>query len=415
MKKFIICLFTVFSFVSVSHVFAASIFELTVTSQGQTYKRDFGSAEELINGLDEDEIRLSIQNYTNVSYAAATLNFRGLPITLTYTANSTKLTLDIPSIGVYETFTGTTRDNSVDLLEDWFQKEGGSALTRLMQELAASTANDPIAGNPKSLMASMASTNYNRGFTSRTSEIQPREIEAGESNANLAGLGFEFGYYEQGDLNGQSYQLPLSYTVRSNTDPRRQLTFNLPITVTEIDGARSYSLGIGAGLTWPMNKQWALTPAIDYGLVGSVDLGSVGQILSGSLTSAYVMDIGKYKLNIGNMAGYYKTLKFSYADYSFDPDIQNTILRNGVMLAIPTDKMKKNTILELFVVDTRFFGSDLFIDQYNEFGFSFGFRKVERKTFKEKIRNYLRDLRVGATYLYSNESKGFSVNFGYTF
>lgn len=415
MKKFLVCFISIIALIGNSGVFAESIFELEVISEEQTYSQNFSSVEDLIDGLDEYEIRRQISAYTETSFASATLNFRGLPMSVTYTENSNQLTLSIPSIDLYETFTGTTRDDSVDLLKDWFEEDGGDALTDLMQELAASTPNDPIAGNPKSLMSTLVSSNFDRGFTSKTSEIQSQTTDASESNGNIAGVGFEFGFYEQGDISGQSYQVPLSYTIRSNADPRRQLTFNMPITITEIDGAQSYSMGFGTGLTWPINKQWALTPAIDYGFVGSIELGSVGQILAGSLTSAYTFDINKYKINIGNMLGYYKTLTFSYGDYSFDPDIKNTVLRNGVMIAIPTEKIRKNTYLELFVIDTRFFGTELYIDQYNEFGFSFGSKKVVRKTVKDKIKNYLRDLRVGATYLYASESKGFSINFGYTF
>jgi len=75
----------------------------------------------------------------------------------------------------------------------------------------------------------------------------------------------------------------------------------------------------------------------------------------------------------------------------------------------------KNSALELFFADTRYFGSALFIDNYQEIGFAYGFNKTERKTIEDKIKNCLKDLRGGATYLYSNESQGYTVNFGYTF
>ena len=182
-----------------------------------------------------------------------------------------------------------------------------------------------------------------------------------------------------------------------------------------MEGAYSYAVGLGGGLTLPINDRWALTPALDYGFMGSLELGSVGQIIAPSLTSSFILPIRNFKLNIGNMLGYYKSLEISYGDYSVDPGIQNTVLRNGLMLFISTEKFRKNTGIELFITDTRFFGNELHIDQYNEIGFSFGSKKIVRKTVKGMIKNYLRDLRAGVTYTFSSDSSGFSFNFGYTF
>jgi len=371
----------------------------------------------MINNLDTDAIESQISNYTETSAASGTLNFRGLEINVSVPANSNAITLEIPSIDVSETFTGATRDASVDDLEEWLQKEAGDVLTQIMQELAATSATDPIAGSPNSLESTMTSGSYERGFTSATTELEPRTIEAGagEKNGNLAGVGFEFGYFEVGDAKGQSYRVPLSYTIRSNTNANKKFTISMPITVTELEGAYSYAVGLGGGLTWPINDRWAITPALDWGFMGSIDLGAVGQILAPSITSSYTWPIRNMKLSMGNMLGQYESMKISYGDYSFDPGISNTVLRNGLMLYIPTDKFRKNTGIEVFVTDTRFFGNELHIDAYNEIGFSWGSKKIRRKTIKGIIKNYLRDLRAGLTFTFSEDSSGISFNFGYTF
>ena len=183
----------------------------------------------MINNLDTDAIESQISNYTETSAASGTLNFRGLEINVSVPANSNAITLEIPSIDVSETFTGATRDASVDDLEEWLQKEAGDVLTQIMQELAATSATDPIAGSPNSLESTMTSGSYERGFTSATTELEPRTIEAGagEKNGNLAGVGFEFGYFEVGDAKGQSYRVPLSYTIRSNTNANKKFTISI--------------------------------------------------------------------------------------------------------------------------------------------------------------------------------------------
>lgn len=398
-------------------LFAASIFDLTVTSEGSVFQESYNKVADLINGIDEDNIKRQIPNYTDQSSALVAANFRGLPISLTFPQNSTQLTLRIPAIHVQETFTGATRDDSIDKLEDWFKKTGGDALTRLMQELAASTPNDPIAGNPNSLMAHMVHSDYGDGFTDNVSNIgQIAEIntEGSTSNINLVGLGARFGSYRHGDLDSRHMTLPLSYTVQFDGSPN-ELSLKVPVVATEVDGAKAYNLGLGVGFGWQLSERWRITPAVNYAVVASSDLGSVGQVISGSLTSAYQFKIDNTKLYLGNMLGYYRTLKFSSNDYSFDPDISNTVVRNGMLWAVPTPDIMAKTTLELFLIDTRYFGSDLYIDQYNEVGFSFGFNKTRRNTMRSTIKNYLDDFRVGITYLYSDHSKGFTVNLGYRF
>ncbi len=394
---------------------SAAIFDLTVESGGQTFQESYDKAEDLINGIDESYIRERITGYTDTSAVSAQLNFRGVPISLTFQTNSTQLTLNIPSIGVQEVFTGATRDDSADQLEDWFKKNGGAALTQLTQELVASTPNDPIAGNPNSLMSYLVHTDYGNGLSPHVST--PETVMGSSTdvtNANLIGIGARFGAYRQGDMDSQHLSIPLSYTFRMD-DSDNTLNIRMPLVMTEVDGARAYNVGLGLGFGWRLTDRWAITPAINYAAVASADLGSVSQIVSSSITSAYQFKIGKSTLNIGNMLGHYKTLKFSSNDYSFDPDLANTVTRNGLMWSIPTPELWKKTTLQLFITDTRFFGSELYIDQYNEIGFSFGFSKNKRKAGGSRIKNYLSDLQIGVTYLHANDSKGFSLNFGYKF
>lgn len=418
MKKFVI--FFVFVFwgmvIFLDNAFAASIFDLTLTSEGSGFTENYSQVEDLIDGFDQDYIKTRIPGYTDTSAASARANFRGVPIDLNFTSQSTELILKIPSIGVNESFKGATRDDSVDLLEEWFKSEGGDALTRLMKELVATTPNDPIAGNPNSLMGHIVQSDFESAFTSNVSnlkQVAQIKTDSGE-NSNLIGIGARFGSYRQGNMDSQHVSVPISYTVRFDNSLNK-LKFNLPLTITEVDGAKSYNLGLGIGFGWHLTDKWELTPAVGYSAVASADLGSVGQIASGSLTSAYTFDLGKCDLSMGNMVGYYKTLKFTHDDYSFDPDIANTVFRNGFMLSVPTSNFINRTALEIFITDTRYFGSDLYIDNYNEMGFSFGYTKTQRKTLASKIKNYLKDIRVGLTYLYSDNSKGVSGNVGYTF
>lgn len=416
--------------------YARSIFEIEVTSEGQSYTESFDNMWDFIHGLDTDEISGNLSRYNDRSAASASLDIRGLSAFANFNKNSPVLYFDIPSIKIHEVFRGSTRDESADLFQDWLKENGNNTISKLMRGFAAETPNDPIAGNPHSLMGIMVGNDFNRAFSSNTSEIELRSEKQSEDKpseesktseapkeiiySNLIAIDPRVGSLRQGGVDNRQFTLPLAYTVRFNSDPRYQLKFSMPITWVEVDGANSYSAGLGVGFTIPVTDQWSLTPGVSYGAVGSVDLASLSQIASGALTSTYSIPIKKYTVKIGNMGGYYKTVPFPFTisgfDVSnFDPELSNTVFRNGVMFSVPTEQLIKNTELELFFTDTRYFGSTLYIDNYEEVGFSYGFKKTERKTVKEKIKNCLNDFRGGATYLFSGESHGYSFNLGYTF
>jgi len=392
----------------------AGLFDLTVESGGDSYSLNFSKVEDLFDNFDVEKIAPYFPGFDeNTSGADLTINFRGLPATLTIAPNSNKYILSIPSAGVYEEFDGADRDESSEKLEDWFKKDGQGALTKVMQKLASDTPSDPIAGNPSSLMSRMSSMDYDMAVSPESSVVEINAQQAPELNANLISVFAKYSNYTVNGVKSKEYALPLAYTIRFNGS-KNTLAIRLPMSQVTVEDSTAYNLGLGLALGYQVNDDWRLTPAIGYGAVGSIDLGSVGQIISGSVTSSYIFHISKYDLTLGNMAGYYKTIPFSRDEYDIDPDIKNTVFRNGLRLSVPFGEAK-TTSLELFVTDTRYFGSDLYIDQYNEVGFSYGFTKVTVKEKDGKTKGYLRSLRGGLTYMTADDADGFTFNLGWSF
>jgi hypothetical protein len=130
-------------------------------------------------------------------------------------------------------------------------------------------------------------------------------------------------------------------------------------------------------------------------------------MVSGSLTSSYVINRDGYDIAIGNMVGYYQTLKAQAGDFSYDPGIKNTIFRNGVMLSQPINAFGKGMSIEYSLIDTRFTGDALYTDGYDEIGITLGTNKSANSA-----RSYLR---AGVSYLTSSTAKGFTANLGYWF
>jgi hypothetical protein len=404
------------------------LFGATICSDGDGYDEvnySGNSVEGLIDQLDGDELRGRFPGFnedTNNAFFWASL--RGLPIYAAFPnekgkGDETALVFNVPALDICEVWgkedpgfcqnrhgdklqttphkSGNSRDANKDSLKDYLKKEG----SQILAELVKVSPVDPIAGNPASQQTQMITDEYEAGT-------------GGRSASPIAGLGIgaQFGQFTQGGYDISVYTLPLSYKMPLGKD--HELLFRLPLSYTDVSGAKSYKVTLGISYRRYLTKAWSLTPSVSYGVAGSRELGSLAQSVSTSLTSNYVLPLkSKYEVSISNMLGYYKTLPFKIQDYDVDLGITNTILRNGVSLSIPLGmKLSGSELsLETFFVDTRFYGSELYTDQFNEIGFSIGPRMARKGTtsFSGQI------FGVGLTYLRSENDHAFNFNVGYRF
>lgn len=365
----------------------------------------FTTVDELRAGLETSGLEQIFAGYDGTQRARAWVNYTGLPMeaqfsNLGFEGEGARLLYRVPSIGIDEVFQGENRDDSIAQLVEYLKKNSG----RIFKKLAEVSPSSPIAGNPNSLMSRMASGAFNSAFTPFASnKTTPDEEKAAPG---LAGVGFGFGSYSGSGIATRAYTIPLSYTYRSTLDPRRQLSINVPLTFSDIEGAYSYTGNLGVSYRFPVNDFWALTPSVNYGAVYSDDLGSAGQILSGAVTSALYFDVDFAELTIGNMVGYFATLNLPFGEYEGNPELRNWVFRNGVMLSRQFDLGGTKT-LDFYFVDTRYAGSDLY-DQYtDEVGLAIGTNRSASSS-----RSYFRGS-VG--YLFGQRSHGWSFNIGYWF
>jgi hypothetical protein len=376
----------------------------------QTPSLGFATVDDLFQKSTGNGLTQVNSSYTNTSASVIRFGYRGLPMALTTTAGSPIIVLSIPDLNESISFNSAlrTRDANVEDVKTYLKNSGGDILNRLQQLLAKKSPIDPVAGNPSSMQSRMVADDFDRSFSQFASNIRSAAEAGGEPTNNLIGIGLGFGSFTQGGLTSNVTTLPLSYTFRRDMDPRRQLTIYAPITVTEVAGAKSYGINLGASYRVPMNDEWALMPAVGYGIAGSVDLGSASAMMAASLTSQYTLRMKGYDLAFGNMVGIYQSSKFTAGDYSFDPKISNTVFRNGVMASIPTTVMGKKMALEFSFLNTIYTGTELYSNQYNEIGVTLGTNKGA-----SSARTYIR---AGLTYLQGqNDVHGIRMNVGYWF
>jgi hypothetical protein len=381
-----------------------SLFRLSACANNQVAFITGSTVEEIINQFDTAALKQHFPTYNDaVDATSFYLDFRGVPMYLSSAQNSSSVRFVIDKLHIDKTFAGATRDDSMNGLEDYIKKEGDKILAELMRVSAV----EPVAGNPSSMEAQMVDAAFadavldNSSVNTATSQL---------------GIGMRFGRYSLSNKDLSLFSLPLAYTKKLTSGDT--LMLRLPISYSIVDNAKSYRVALGMSYKRVINERWALTPGFDYGVVGSPDLGSVGQIISGSLTSDLSLySDAKVRVGMGNMVGYYQTLPFSFDDYNLGAEVTNVMFRNGLLVSVPLQAkvLGQSTSVDIYLVDTRFTGDELYTDNYQEFGVVFG----PRKQFHQLSTNASSQIfGVGFKYLYAggdNDINGFEVAFNYRF
>lgn len=379
----------------------ANLFGIEVVSGAETYRDSFNSAEDLIDAFDDDNLGAQFEaGFADGNSATGTLNYRGLPMVLSYTANSTELRFEVPSLGITEVFDGGSRSASNKQLREFLQSEGGDILNRISRELVAVSATDPVAGNPSSLMSTMAANAFQ-------DVVSDTNTGPGIDTGNKAYLGVMFGNYQVNDDEVKTLNAPLSYSVNFDAAPGHKLTFRLPLSYAETNGeAKSYSAGLGVAYTFPATHTLSFTPSYAYGVIGSVELGNAAAMHTVSFTTCYDFRLAGQQFRFGNSLTHARSAELKAGDLSINPELRNNIITNGLIWSSKPTSWGGH--VDLFYTATRFFGDELYSDRSHEFGAAVALQDRSDSFFNFKL---------GASYMLTDQSdlNGFRINMGSTF
>ncbi|MBU6338303.1 MAG: hypothetical protein KGR19_10905 [Acidobacteria bacterium] len=345
-------------------------FQATVNGNAGSLICDWNS-KSFLDALSN--INLSNANYTTTSAAVGTARFNDVSMTLSYPANSNTLSYSFPQLGISGSFSANTRSAAEDLLKDYLKKEG--VIGKIMNYQAKNSATSPIAG-PGGLVPLTIAADFGNAFNNSPTAVSG-PATSGAAGNNLLSAALQYGQFRLSGVNDgiRTTTLPLSYTIRNDIDPRRQLSFSVPITLLELGDTKTVQTGLGIAYRLPMNDRWTITPAGRASVVASIDRATASFLYSGSLSSNYVIPMKGFDLVFGNMIGYYSTGKVSVGDYSASPDLRYTATRNGIMISQPVTLGRKLTA-EYSLIDTRYLGSQKpLIDNFQELGITLGTNK----------------------------------------
>ncbi len=378
--------------------------------------KGFSSVSDSFDYLDPGLLALRYPTAA-IDTVFATLDFRGIDMGIDFQAGSGLLTLSVDQLGFQQQFgkvsvCNPTAPDSCSLARKQalrevrdFLESNPQFLKRLLTALARFSPVDPLAGNPDSLFSRSSRADFQQGFTHKVSQIWGCNttafngtfgqgvmvaaagdvpdifVDARARAAQLEGENeFSIGLLTSsttaestgGDYATTGYVVPVSYTVKLDSDPRKKIRFDLPFGYTDTEGATSYSLGLGVAYTHPLSDVWTLTPALGVGATGSDDLGSAGGVTSYSLTSAYTLRVNAFAVSLGNSVGRYDALGLKIGDVEAEADISNTVFTNGVLLTGPNALIAKNLVMEFSFTDTRVTGDEVYLDSYDEIGVALG-------------------------------------------
>ncbi len=393
-------------------------FEITITINGTPNPTlGYSGVEAAIDGIDPDALR-SRYTYTTGDSVGVLFDYRGLWVTLNFGTGDDILTFAVPTIGLMEIVDGNgqpgsdaARKDALEQLKDRL-KDKPDLLKALLTALARSSPIDPLAGNPTSLFSRTQAGDFSNGFTHKVSQIfgcgtsafnfsndAPIQVAVvggvsdifadAQSRAaalqaeNELGVGLAYSNTTAkdaigGDFKSSTLTLPLSYTVKFDSNPSHKFRFDLPLTMSDTEGAKTYSLGFGMAYTYPITDVWSLTPAAGVGATGSEDLGAAGGVSAYSLTSAYTWRLGSFALSMGNSVGQYDSLGIKIGDIEAKADVSNTVFTNGFLLSGPNSLIAKNLVMEYSFLNTQIKGDQVYSDGANEIGMALGYVNTEQ-------------------------------------
>ena len=311
---------------------------------------------------------------------------------------------------------------------------GELAKIKTTQFQARNNSTSGIAGNPASNMNMTIDGAFNQvadfGGTSEASKANVSGASADIGGVSTSvGVGLQYGYYDIGGKSVNTVTMPLSVTAKFN--PKHQLTLSVPLSYIQTQSqADAYQVGVTAAYKYNVSDNWSLTPSASYSY-RSFD-NSQNQywnpntstsLVGGSITSKYTWNFSDVGVSLINMIGHYQTLdseKNATANVNITGlgnFVGSSVSNNGIASYVVKNglhatKMFGSFKLGAYFTDTEYFGTDLYFNQLNEFGFSL--KPVNAGKMLDA-------LSIDANYLFSiggkhsSELDGFRLNLGYKF
>ncbi len=348
---------------------AADLFGVEATYSGGTITQTASSLPNLVEALVNNQgafTPLVGNDFTG------RLTYYGLPGALTVSVQgNTQLTITSPLTGLNRTFTGTDRNDLQDQLTDWLLKDGSHEAAKLVQAAAERSAAAITDGNPSSATARLA----DRAFGA-FGLFPAARVMRGSEPGHYAAFWFHTRQAQAdtpvGTAESADYELNIPWWLNLNRN--FSLIGNASGQYMDTEGTAIYGGGsdLGLGIRPIVRDEqcgvgWQITPFIGLHGIGSYD-GVVGGLLDQfGIASRLEFQLSHdILLIVANQFSHFNSLELKIEDVEIDPQVEQNVLKNALMVDFPL-WAAKSLYANGFFVDTRFL-QDAAIDNYQTVG-----------------------------------------------
>ncbi len=385
--------------------YAADLFGVEAIYSGGTITQSASSLPDLIEALINNEDAFAPLVGSNFT---GSVTYYGIPNAITIDVQGeTQLRIRSPLTGLDRTFTGTDRDDLEEQLTDWLLEEGDSEVAKLVQAVAENSAAAITDGNPSSATARMA----DRAFGTFGLYPVPHATKGSVPDKH-AGIWFHTKQSEAdtpvGTADGADYELQLPWWL--NINRHLSLIGSASGQYMDSEGTEIYGGGgdLGLGIR-PIVRGpddafgWQITPFTGLHGIGTYD-GAVGGLLTQfGIANRFELKLADdILLVVANQYSYFDSVKLEIEDVKIDPDLDQQVLKNGVMIDLPVSTAR-SIYANGFFTDTRFL-DDAAVDNYQTLGAGLALRGERTSLNAYVSRDFADD--------YSSWNAGIGLAFG---
>ena len=154
-----------------------------------------------------------------------------------------------------------------------------------------------------------------------------------------------------------------------------------------------------------MKDKWLVSVSGRVGATASKDSLSGGLLYMVSATSRFSQKLGdSTTVTLVNMFGKIEDYTLDVKGYDIEYGLKNNVFKNGLEVR---QKLSEKTALTIFGYDTRYTGSDLYVDFYDEVGFSF------TKYFSKD--SFFTGIDLTASYTFGDNYKAYRAGLSFLF
>ncbi len=320
-----------------SNASAQNLFQLNATGSTATVNSGSSSLISLVDQLTNTSNQYSALK--NQSFNA-TLNYAGIPSAITFqqsfdTSGNRVLSVQIPSVGVKETFSSANGSLSTQV-KNYLEHDGLAELTAFQSVVARSSPAGVVDGNPLAATALLQDAGFQEfGLHANPFNVNgTRFITDGGHIVNR--IWADGGVLDAGGVSGDYVNLTFATEIYFNDV--LGLSFTTPLRYQTLKSADIFMGGEIIGV--PVNIlpakggpiSWQVTPAVHGGAVGSQDLVSGGILYGGQITSSLSYYTHGFTFTLADQAGYYHGANIDIDGYAFNTPLNQWLFKNGLQV-----------------------------------------------------------------------------------